>query len=106
MRGASERANGRVSGPVLQSVFLAVLAHCFFFLVGHSSHEEAFLAMKHFLTLVDVDCGKFYLLFTLRRSHILHRSVDTVTVSVFCPFHRGAKSGHFETSLAHELGNE
>ena len=26
MSGASERANGRASGPVLQSVFLAVLA--------------------------------------------------------------------------------
>ena len=25
--GASERANGRASGPVLQSVFLVVLAH-------------------------------------------------------------------------------
>ena len=27
MSGASERANGRVSGPVLQSVFFAVLDH-------------------------------------------------------------------------------
>ena len=27
MSGASDRANGRVSGPVLQSVFLAVLDH-------------------------------------------------------------------------------
>ena len=27
MSGASERANGRASGPVLQSVFLAVLDH-------------------------------------------------------------------------------
>ena len=26
--GASERANGRASGPVLQSVFLVDLAHC------------------------------------------------------------------------------
>ena len=26
--GASERANGRASGPVLQSVFLVLLAHC------------------------------------------------------------------------------
>ena len=28
MSGASERANGRASGPVLQSVFLVILAHC------------------------------------------------------------------------------
>ena len=28
MSGASERANGRASGPVLQSVFLVDLAHC------------------------------------------------------------------------------
>ena len=27
MSGASERANGRASGPVLQSVFLAVIDH-------------------------------------------------------------------------------
>ena len=27
VNGASERANGRASGPVLQSVFLVVLAH-------------------------------------------------------------------------------
>ena len=27
MSGASERANGRASGPVLQTVFLAVLDH-------------------------------------------------------------------------------
>ena len=27
MSGVSERANGRASGPVLQSVFLVVLAH-------------------------------------------------------------------------------
>ena len=27
MSGASERANGRASGPVLQSVFFVVLAH-------------------------------------------------------------------------------
>ena len=27
MSGGSERANGRASGPVLQSVFLAVLDH-------------------------------------------------------------------------------
>ena len=26
--GASERANGRASGPVLTSVFLVILAHC------------------------------------------------------------------------------
>ena len=26
--GVSERANGQASGPVLQSVFLVVLAHC------------------------------------------------------------------------------
>ena len=27
MSGASEQANGRASGPVLQSVFLVILAH-------------------------------------------------------------------------------
>ena len=27
MSGASDRANGRASGPILQSVFLAVLDH-------------------------------------------------------------------------------
>ena len=27
MSGVSERANGRASGPILQSVFLVILAH-------------------------------------------------------------------------------
>ena len=31
MSGASERANGRASGPVLQSVFLVVLDHSVLF---------------------------------------------------------------------------
>ena len=34
MRGASEQANGRASGSVLQSVFLVVLDHRFFLLLG------------------------------------------------------------------------
>ena len=35
MSGASKRANGRVSGPVLQSVFLAVIDHS-----GRGEDEE------------------------------------------------------------------
>ena len=39
MSGASERANGRASGPVLQSVFLVVLAH---------STASAPIVLQHF----------------------------------------------------------
>ena len=42
MRGASKRANGRASGPVLKSVFLAVLDHSgkiFGMLITGPSHD-------------------------------------------------------------------
>ena len=37
---ASERANGRASGPVLQPVFLVVPAHSGFVEVGGKEEEE------------------------------------------------------------------
>ena len=45
MSGVSERANGRVSGPVLQSLFLAVINHSE--IINHESkkiqeHEEGY----------------------------------------------------------------
>ena len=45
--GASERANGRASGPVLQSVFLAVIDHSEMFL-GTFEVRASFLMVLPF----------------------------------------------------------
>ena len=44
--GASERANGRASGPVLQSVFLAVFDHSAFFISPEQLLEGAPVVKK------------------------------------------------------------
>ena len=66
MSGASERANGRASGPVLQSVFLAVFDHSAY--ITHVAEESAerfehhetlsFIVPIH--SLVEIETSKVF----------------------------------------------
>ena len=56
MSNACEQANGRASGPVLQSVFLVVLAHSAVFVVRNPMETRLMLSPSSSGASVTVSC--------------------------------------------------
>ena len=102
--GASERANGRASGPVLQSVFLAVIDHSarFFWLLGCLCYPS--ISRYSLLNVVIIVTQKLVVIVPLKSVPGVLFRVPPTAPTLLPTAHYGRKQPRIQTEvLGHSL---